>query len=48
MKSIAGIIRKVNGETFRTVSIKDAEELQKHGVKLYTIDNLKSIFIKIN
>lgn len=47
MKSVSGIIRKVNGETFKSISLEEAKKLQDQGVKLYQIDNLKSIFVKI-
>lgn len=43
MKSVAGITKKVNGETFKSISIEEAQKLQEQGTKLYQIDNLKSI-----
>lgn len=46
MKSISNIKRIYKNETYISVSIKKAIELQNKGINLICFDNLKSIFVK--
>lgn len=41
-------IRIINGKKYIPVNLKKAIILQNAGVKLYKIDNLKTLFIKVN
>lgn len=46
MKSISNIKRIYNNETYISVTIKRAIELQNKGINLKVFDNTKSIFVK--
>lgn len=48
MRSVKNIIKIVKGVKYISISIEEAKQYQEKGIKLYQIDNGKSLYIKFD